>query len=313
MDSRFLDSFVMVVDNGSIAETARRLNITAAGVAQRIRALETEIGTRLIVRSGQRVQPTEAGIAILARARNILADMRDLKPMAVADRPSGELRLGATGSSTSGLLPGILTLLTKKYPEVEVRMISGNGAELYQRLLDGELDTAIIPQPPFAIPKVYEWRTLREERLIVVTPASTRARDPHAILAAEPFIRPRRSSWVGRLVEGYLRQAGIRPHERFELDTLEASVIMVDRGLGVTLLHDWAPPWPEGLSLLKIPVPDNPFSRRLGLIWSRASVRIRLVRAFLEVAVATLETSPAVAPKTKRSAPARRRNGPARI
>ena len=64
MDSRFLDSFVMVVDNGSIAETARRLNITAAGMAQRIRALETEIGTRLIVRSGQRVRPTEAGLAI---------------------------------------------------------------------------------------------------------------------------------------------------------------------------------------------------------------------------------------------------------
>ena len=135
MDSRFLDSFVMVVDNGSIAETARRLNITAAGVAQRIHALETEIGTRLIVRSGQRVRPTEAGLAILERSRSILGDLRDLKPMAVADRPSGELRLGATGSSTSGLLPDILALLTEKYPEVEVNMVSGTGGELYQRLL----------------------------------------------------------------------------------------------------------------------------------------------------------------------------------
>ena len=309
MDSRFLDSFVMVVDNGSIAETARRLNITAAGVAQRIRALETEIGTRLIVRSGQRVRPTEAGLAILERSRSILGDLRDLKPMAVADRPSGELRLGATGSSTSGLLPDILVLLTEKYPEVEVNMVSGTGGELYQRLLDGELDTAIIPQPTFAIPKVYDWCTLREERLIVVAPASTRVRDPHAILASEPFIRPRRTSWVGRLVDSYLRQAGIRPHERFELDALEALVIMVDRGLGVTLIHDWAPPWPEGLSLLKIPVPDNPFGRRLGLIWSRASVRIRLVRAFLEVAVAALEAGPATAPKSKSLGPMRRRKG----
>jgi DNA-binding transcriptional LysR family regulator len=39
------------------------------------------------------------------------------------------------------------------------------------------------------------------------------------------------------------------PRERFELDTLEAIAIMVDRGLGVALMHDWAPPWPEGLSL----------------------------------------------------------------
>jgi DNA-binding transcriptional LysR family regulator len=288
MYTRSLESFVMVVDNGSIAETARRLNITAAGVAQRIHALEADIGTRLIVRSGQRVRPTEAGLAILARARAVLTDLRDLKSVALHDQPSGQLRLGATGSSTSGLLPDILSLLTKRYPKIEVYIISGNGAELYQSMLEGELDAAIIPQPSFAIPKAYDWQVLREEQLVVVAPAATRSRDPHALLASEPFIRPRRNSWVGRLVEGYLRQAGIRPHDRFELDTLEAIAVMVDRGLGVALMHDWAPPWPEGLSLLKLPLPDNEFGRRLGLIWNRTSVRLGLVRAFLEVATAAL-------------------------
>jgi DNA-binding transcriptional LysR family regulator len=210
MDSRFLESFVMVVDNGSIAEAARRLNITAAGLAQRIRALETDIGARLIGRSGQRVRPTEAGLAILARSRAVLTDLRDLKSIAISDRPSGELRLGATGASTSGLLPGILTLLTARYPHIEVYMVSGNGAELYQKVIDGDLDAAIIPHPPFAMPKAYGWHMLREERLVVLAPASTRLRDPHAILASEPLIRPRLNSWVGRLVDGYLRQAGIR-------------------------------------------------------------------------------------------------------
>jgi DNA-binding transcriptional LysR family regulator len=284
MDSRFIESFVMVVDNGSIAEAARRLNITTAGVAQRIRALESEIGTRLLVRSGQRVRPTAAGLAILDRLRGVLAELRDVKSLALSDRPMGELRLGATGSSTSGLLPDILALLTEKYPQIEISMISGNGAELYQKVLAGDLDAAIIPQPPFAIPKAYDWFTLREERLIVLAPASTRTRDAHALLRSQPFIRPRLNSWVGRLVEGYLRKAGIRPHERYELDTLEAIAVMVDHGLGVALMHDWAPPWPEGLSVVKIPVPDTQFSRRLGLIWSRASVRIRLVHAFREVA-----------------------------
>jgi DNA-binding transcriptional LysR family regulator len=288
MDSRFLESFLMVVDSGSIAEAARRLNITAAGVAQRIRALEADIGTNLIVRAGQRVRPTEAGMAILARSRDLLADIRDIRSVALHDQPSGQLRLGATGSSTSGLLPDILSLLTKKYPQIEVYIISGNGAELYQKVLGGDLDDAIIPKPSFVIPKAYDWRTLREEGLVVVAPAATRNRDPHALLLSEPFIRPRRNSWVGRLVDGYLRQAGIRPHDRFELDTLEAIAVMVDRGLGVALMHDWAPPWPEGLSILKIPVPDNQFGRRLGLIWDRASIRIRLVRAFLEVATAVL-------------------------
>jgi DNA-binding transcriptional LysR family regulator len=245
--------------------------------------------------------PTEAGRAILAHARSILEEMRDLKSIAARDEPSGELRLGATGSATSGLLPGILTLMAARYPQIEIYMLSGNGAELYQKVLHGELDAAIISQPPFAVPKAYEWRTLREERLIVLAPKSGRVRDPRVLLTTKPFIRPRRNSWLGQLVDGYLRKAHIRPRERFELDTLEAIAVMVDQGLGVSLMPDWAPPWPEGLSLSKLPVPDgDQFSRRLGLIWSRDSVRIPLVRTFLDVAISVLKPMRAAATKSRR-------------
>jgi DNA-binding transcriptional LysR family regulator len=298
MDSRFLESFVMVIDNGSIAETARRLNITAAGVAQRIHALEAEIGTRLIARSGQRVKPTEAGIAILNRAREVLANIRDLESAALYGQLSGQLRLGATGSSTSGLLPKILKLLAKRYPQIEVYIVSANGGELYQRMLTGDLDAAIIPQPSFAIPKVFDWRVLREEKLIVLAATGTLNRDPHDLLATEPFIRPRRDSWLGRMVEGYLRHARIRPKDRFELDTLEAIAVMVDQGLGVSLIYDWAPPWPEGISLRKLPLPENRFDRQLGLLWNKTSLRVRLVRAFLEVAVEALARKSGTTGKT---------------
>ena len=65
-----------------------------------------------------------------------------------------------------------------------------------------------------------------------------RARDPHAILEHEPFIRLDRHVYAGRLIDRYLRKAGIRPKELFELDGLEAIAVMVDRGLGVSLLPD---------------------------------------------------------------------------
>src|SRR5436190_23897303 len=70
MDTRFLEAFLMAVDNGSIAEAARRLNLTAAGVAKRIRALESEIGAVLISRSGRTIRLTEAGAAIVEHARH---------------------------------------------------------------------------------------------------------------------------------------------------------------------------------------------------------------------------------------------------
>jgi DNA-binding transcriptional LysR family regulator len=65
---------------------------------------------------------------------------------------------------------------------------------------------------------------------------------------------------------------------------------MVDRGLGVSLVPDWARPWPEGLNLVRIALPEPSEPRRIGIVWSRSSVRIRLVMAFLEEARRPLAT-----------------------
>lgn len=306
MDTRFLESFVTVVERGSIAAAARRLNLTAAALAQRIRALESDIGVRLLVRAGQTVQPTEAGAAILAHARDLLGQVRDLKSIAAYDIPSGELRLGTIQTAKTGLLPGILCMMAKKYPQIEVHIVGDMPTPLYAKVLNGDVDAAIIQKPPFPIPKACDWHLLLEEPLVVLTPASASVRDPHVALATEPFIRLDRTGWAGRLVDGYLRQARIRPRQRFELDGVEAIAIMVDQGLGVSLVPNWAPPWPEGLSLKKLAVPNHSFTRHIGLLWTRASLRARLVHAFLEVAVTTLANGRDGASKRTRPSSVRR-------
>ena len=154
MDTRFLETFLIAVDNRSIAEAARRLNLTAAAVAKRIRALEGEIGAVLVTRSGRTIRPTEAGAAIVQSARRLVIEARDFKSIAATDRPSGQLRLGAFQSALSGLLPDILALMKDNYPLIDVRITSGISSELYRKVLDGdELDAAIVAQPTFAIPK----------------------------------------------------------------------------------------------------------------------------------------------------------------
>ena len=284
MDTRALETFVAVVDTGSFAQAARRLNLTAAAIAQRIQTLENEIGVDLVSRSGRTVAPTQAGTAILDHARRFVSDLRDLKSIAAQDQPAGELRLGVIQTVLSGLLPGVLRVLTDKYPQIAVSIARETAGDLYAKVIDGKLDAAIIPQPSFAMPKTCAWQLLRREQLIVLAPASEARRDPHTILTSQPFIRQNRNSWAGRLIDGYLRKARIRLHERFEVDGFEAIAVMVDRGLGVSLVHDWAPPWPEGLSLRKIPIPSNPFDRRIGVLWTRGTLRVHLVRAFLDSA-----------------------------
>jgi DNA-binding transcriptional LysR family regulator len=284
MDSQFLESFVTVVESGSIAEAARRLNLTAAGVAQRIRALEREFGVRLVFRSGRSARATEAGVAILTQAGELLRRVRDLKSIATVDELAGELRLGTMQTALAGVLPDILSLMMNNYPRIRVDILRGGSHELYNKLLNDAVDAAIIAEPPFTIPKTLGWRVLREEPLIVLATAGAPVRNPHKLLASEPFIRLERNSWGGRLVDGYLRHVDIRPLDRFEIDAPEAIAGMVNRGLGVSLMPDWAPPWPSGLSLHKLSLPANPFARRIGLIWTKASVRSRLVRAVLEMA-----------------------------
>ena len=307
MDTRSLESFVSVIDHGSIAEAARRLNLTPAGVAKRVHALEAEIGNRLISRSGRTVRPTKVAIAILDRARGFLREARDFKATAAIDKPAGELRLGAVQTTLTGLMPDILALVTKTYPQIKIHIIRESSTEMYRKVLNGDVDAALLSHPPFAIPKTCDWRDLREEPFVVVTRAPAPDRHPYEILAKEPFLRLDRDLHAGRLIDAYLRKKGIRPNELFELDGIEAIAVMVDRGLGVAILPDWAPPWPEGLSIAKVPLPDRSFTRRTGLLWTRASLRVGLIHAFLEQAERAVACGKATMRSPKRKTSARHR------
>lgn len=284
MDTQFLRTFVSVVDNGSMAAAARLLNITPAAVAQQIRTLERQIGTPLIARAGRTVSVTEAGARILERARDLLRNADDLRAAANDDDSTGELRLGAGTTALTGILPDILARVVARFPQVSVFIKPGYSADLYRAVESGELDAAVVLEAPFVLHKTCGWQLLREEPLVVLAPQSMAGRDPHELLATQPLIRYDRNQWGGRKAEEYLRIANITPHERFELNALNAIAVMVDRGLGVSLVPDWARPWPEGLNLVRIALPHASEPRRIGVVWSRASIRIRLVMAFLEEA-----------------------------
>jgi DNA-binding transcriptional LysR family regulator len=299
MDTRFLESFVAVADHGSLAAAAHRLGLTPAAITQRIRVLEDEIGTRLLIRSGRTVTTTEAGAAILVRSRNVLVEIRDLKSLAADSTLSGELRLGAVPSSTGGFLPDALKGMMQKHPRVVFSLTRGQAPDLYRRITRGELDAAIIAAPPFTIPKSCGWRTLVEEPFVLLTPQSMPLRSLRLILRQEPFIRQPRNGWTGRIVDAYLRKLNIRPRHRFEAPGIAEIAVLVDRGVGVSIVPDSRVHWPEGLSVRKTPFRDKSFLRRIGLVWAQASARTRLVRAFLDEVNAVL----AHAHPSRRSSP----------
>lgn len=281
MDIRFLESFVAVVDCGSIAEAARRLNLTPAAVAQRLRTLEQDLDHALVARVGRTVRPTASGLAVLEAARRLIEAAGDLRAAAANDEPAGRLRLGATATAMTGILPEILAGLRLRHPRIEYFLRPDSSARLYQGVQAGELDAAVIVRPQFPIPKSLGWMTLRHEPLLLITSEGLDPGNPHKLIAEQPFIRYDRNQWGGQIVDRYLRRHDLNVREWLELDALDAIAALVSRGLGVSIVPDWAPPWPEGLPLQKKLLPSGEV-RQTGVLWNRSGPRIAAVRAFVD-------------------------------
>lgn len=281
MDTKFLESFLIVAECGSVAEAARRLNMTPAAVAQRMRALETELGQALVSRVGRTVRPTAAGLAVQRHGPALVRMARDLRAIAAGDLPSGQLRLGATATAMTGLIPQITAALSERFRQIDYFLQPGSSVNLYHAVLSGELDAALIIEPQFPIPKAFGWSTIRREPLVLLAPADLEIHDFHLALTQQPFIRYDRNQWGGQIVDRYLRRHAISVREWAELDALDAIAALVDRGLGVALVPDWAPPWPEGLRLQKHRMEDGEL-RNMGVLWANSGPRIAAIRAFVE-------------------------------
>lgn len=272
METRFLETFVAIVDHGSIAAAARRLNITPAAVALRIRTLENEMGVTLLRRSGRTVRVTSEGSALLPQIRSFVGEMQELVD-SIAGRPTGELRFGATTSGRAGLVPLLIAAFSRKHPQIVVHVSSGNSSDVYRDLLDGEIDVGLMLEPPFGIPKSCDWAPMRQVPLQLLTTSAKSVTDPIEALGTLPFIRMDRRRWAGRVVDSYVQQLQLKPYVVLEADSVETIAVLVADGRGISLVPNWISHLPSGVTALKLPRKPPPPVYNIGLMWLRASPR----------------------------------------
>ena len=284
MDTRYLETFAAVAQRGSLAGAARQQGLTATAVAQRIAVLEAEFGARLIVRSGRRVRPTEAGFAVLARARQFFTELDALRAAVSGREIAGELRIGAIATALTGLLPDVLDRISHRHPGLRVFLEPGTSSGLYDRTLAGNLDASVLVRPAFDLPKDVTFTIWHREPLALFVPADETREDVREILRDRPLIFYDRQQWGGRHVAAWLEAEGLSAEPRFELDALDAIAVLVDRGLGVSVLPDWPGPRPEGMKLRRLPLPASAPPREIGLLAPLNGPRTHLLRVFAEVA-----------------------------
>ncbi|PLP97237.1 LysR family transcriptional regulator [Cupriavidus pauculus] len=268
---RMLKTFLAVSELGSFAAAAERVALTPAAVGAKMKAMEDLFKRPLFNRAGRAVTFTPAGLALVARARRLVDDYEDM----LAGPPSGEeiagtVTIGAIVSAMGALATSVVDLKAP-YPSLDIRIENGRQADLYGRVIDGDLDAAILVETVRPDGRAAIWTHLYEEPLMLIAGASVAApgMDALDILRRQPFIRLDRGMTTGAWIDQFLRRSGVRPNDLVEMNSLPAIVELVRQQAGVAIapvLHHFG--WHRDVGLCLLPLPGKPMARRVGLLES---------------------------------------------
>lgn len=239
MDISFLKSLISVVEHGSIAAAARTENITATAISQRIKSLENELGCQLLSRVGHRALPTENWLKIEASARKIITQLQTLKLEALDGEILGDLRLGAISTALTDHVPDLAKHLQINAPKARLTVIPGTSSELFDRLLDDEIDGAMIVEPSFKLPKSLRLSVVESQRLCFISMHQVNSNNINEELMSSPIIVYDRFSWGGKLAWDWISANSTKNRILCEIDSLETIACMVEKGLGVAVVPLW--------------------------------------------------------------------------
>lgn len=290
---RQMQIFQAVADSLSYTRAAEALNLTQPAVFAQVRELQQQVGQPLIERLGKRLYLTEAGQAVLASARAILAEVEAME-MRLAELQGlarGRLRL-AVVSTAKYDLPAAIGAFSAAHPGIEVALIVGNRQDLLARFAQNADDLYILGQPPEGLDA--ESEVYAQNPLVVIAPpghplAGRRVTVPD--LAAWPFLNREEGSGTRRAVEACFTAAGAAPKVRMELGANEAVKQGVIAGLGLSVLSRGtvALELRHGY-LVELDVQGFPLMRQWHVAWPRGRRQSLAAEAF----VALLRSMPAV-------------------
>ncbi len=240
METRDLRYFLKAVELESVSRAAASLGVTQPALSRQIRALEGELGQRLLRRTGRGVQPTAAGARFAAEAGKILADL-DALPAALSRRPAapvGLVSLALPASISAGLLPDLYATLRHRFPGIALRVTEAATSVAMELIRTREADVAILHQRADFGRLAVE--PLIDEPLCLVSAAghavSAEPVIPLAALERIELILPSPKSGLRVLLEEEAARHGIGLTVAVELDAVAAIKNLVVAGLGHTVL-----------------------------------------------------------------------------
>lgn len=235
--------FVAVADTRHFTRAAEQVRVAQPSLSQQIRALERDVGAELFHRIRGNLSLTEAGETLLPFARRILADtesayqaVRELDELG-----RGRVRLGATPSLCTGLLPAMLAGFRTAYPGIELTLHESGSRDLQTDLSEGALDLALIVDSRLRDQTRLTTRPLLIEELVVISakdrPAPVRrSRMRIADLRDRPLVMFRRGYDLRDATVNACRAEGFEPSFAIEGGEMDAVLEFVQAGMGIAVV-----------------------------------------------------------------------------
>jgi DNA-binding transcriptional LysR family regulator len=235
--------FVAVAEERSFTHAAERVGVAQPSLSQQMKALESDLGTVLVRRVRGDISLTASGETLLPVARRMLADAetarRQIRELAQLGR--GRVRLGATPSLCTRLLPPTLGAYRQAYPGVEIQVHENGSRDLQRSLAEGALDFALVIDARLDDDPVLATMPLLAEDLVVISspgrPSPTRrARMNITELRGVPLVMFRPGYDLRETTVAACHAAGFEPTFAIEGGEMDAVLEFVDAGLGVAVV-----------------------------------------------------------------------------
>jgi LysR family transcriptional activator of glutamate synthase operon len=219
---------------------AEELHVAQSALSHQIRRLEAELGTELFERTSRRVVPTEAGEAVAARARRVLAEVDGVRGELDELRGlvRGRIAIGALLPAGGIEVTTVLARFNQEFPGIEVGLREGTAADMLELIEADELDVAF-SLVYGELPEGVEALRVSEEEVVVAYPPGTAPR-PAAVSASElaeiPLATPRSGSAIKRAIDDVFAAAELRMRVSLESGDPYLIRCLASDGFGAAVL-----------------------------------------------------------------------------
>ncbi|HEV7941494.1 MAG TPA: LysR family transcriptional regulator [Solirubrobacteraceae bacterium] len=287
--------FLAACRHGSFTAAAEAMYVAQPSLAEQIRRLEQEVGVRLFVRTGRRLELTEAGSNLKMHSERVMAamDAAEASLQSARSLRGGTASLGTFGVSQRYLVKEVVSTFVARHPEVTVRVIGQHSSEVIEQVRSGTLEAGLVTLP-VQEPSLVVEPVMSDEVLYTALPGP----DTERPMSIERLAQVRLIAWpavvgwrdsIRRQIKAWGDEAGVAVTASVEVEHVDSALELAAMGLGGTyVLRTIADSTSGPPELVAVPF-ERPLYDTYGFIWRRehplspaTAELVRLARRHME-------------------------------